>query len=90
MIYDAHQRSFSGLLEPQENQWHASDGAGTAVDGRLVAIIDSWPAETWLDLMIAKRISKDEAIERGQDLAADAAVLFGQLFPLYEAAAFAS
>ncbi|MDJ0808575.1 MAG: hypothetical protein QNJ48_03110 [Desulfobacterales bacterium] len=90
VVYDAHQRSFGGLLEPQEEQWRVSNSTGSDAGGRLAAIIDSWPSETWLDLMIAKRISKDEALERGQEVAADAALLFGHLFPLYEAAAFSS
>ncbi len=88
VVYDAHQRSFDGLLEPQEEQWRVSNSTGSDTGGRLAAIIDSWPSETWLDLMIAKRISKEEALERGQEVAADAAHLFGHLFPLYEAAAF--
>ncbi len=88
VIYDAHQRSTNGILEPQEEIWSPNDGADSVGHGRLAAIIESWPAETWLDLMIAKRIPKEEAIEQGQDLAADVAALFGQLFPLYEAAAF--
>ncbi len=90
VIYDAHQRSFGGILEPQDEKWITIDGTGSNDQGRLVAIIDHWPAQTWLDLMIAKRIPKQEAIERGQDVAGDVAVLFGQLFPLYEAAAFAT
>lgn len=86
LIYDTQQRSFAGVLKPQENEWVLDDGqpaAGNA--GRLAAIIASWPADTWLDLMVAKRIAKDEAIAKGQALATEVAELFGHLFPLYEA-----
>ncbi len=86
VIYDAHQRSFSGILNPQDDKWVANEGPADAEQGRLAAIIDTWPADSWIDLMIAKRISREEAIERGQDVAADVAVFFGLLFPLYEAA----
>ena len=37
--------------------------------------------------MVAKRIAKAEAIDRGADIAAEVAALFGTLFPLYEASA---
>ncbi len=86
VVYDAHQRSFSGILTPQDEKWVSNEVTADAEQARVAAIIDTWPAESWIDLMIAKRISKDEAIERGQDMAADVAALFGLLFPLYEAA----
>ena len=86
VIYDTQQRSFAGVLKPQENEWVVDDGPSAAGNtGRLAAIIAAWPADTWLDLMIAKRISKDEAIAKGQELSAEVAELFGLLFPLYEA-----
>ena len=86
-VYDTQQRSFSGVLKPQDNDWVLVDGDGTQDKmGRLATIIGSWPVDTWLDLMIAKRISKEEAIAQGQDIAQDVAELFGHLFPLYEAA----
>ncbi len=87
VVYDAHQRSFSGILEPQEDRWVRNDGGGDGDAGALAAIIANWPKESWLDLMVAKRIAKAEAIDRGADIAADVATLFGALFPLYEASA---
>ncbi len=87
VVYDAHQRSFSGVLEPQEDRWVRNDGGGNGDAGALSAIIANWPGESWLDLMVAKRIAKAEAIDRGADIAADVAALFGALFPLYEASA---
>ena len=84
-IYDAHQRTFSGIITPQNDSWSVDNGDATKQEHPLAAIIASWPGSTWIDLMIAKRISKEEAIERGQELAADVAALIGLLFPLYEA-----
>ncbi len=87
VIYDAHQRSFSGILEPQDDRWVGNDGGADGDAGMLSTIIATWPGESWLDLMVAKRITKAEAIERGPDIAADVAAIFGALFPVYEASA---
>ena len=87
VVYDAHRRSFDGFLEPGENHWELNGLAAAAKQNQLVGVIDSWSSDTWLDLMIAKRIPKEEAIERGRDVATDVAFLFVELFPLYEAAA---
>ncbi len=84
-IYDAHQRTFGGIIKPQNDIWLVDEGDAKNEEGQLGAIVASWPASTWVDLMIAKRITKEEAIERGQELAADVAALIGFLFPLYEA-----
>ena len=90
VVYDAHRRSFDGFLEPGENHWELNGLAAAAKQNQLVGVIDSWSSDTWLDLMIAKRIPKEEAIERGRDVATDVAFLFVELFPLYEAAAVAA
>ncbi len=87
VVYDAHQRSFSGILKPREEDWEVEGSPVRSDTDRLASIIESWPTTAWLDLMIAKRIPKADAIERGKDLSADVAALFGLLFPLYEASA---
>jgi hypothetical protein len=87
VIFDSQQRSFKGVLKPQDGGMWITDGTDAGDAARLPAIIDAWPADTWLDLMIAKRIPKEEAIEQGQELASAVAALFGHLFPLYEASA---
>lgn len=84
-IYDAHQRTFGGIIKPQAKSWAVDDGTASNEAANLAPIIETWSTATWIDLMIAKRITKEEAIERGQDLAADVAGLIDQLFPLYEA-----
>lgn len=85
VAYDGRQRSFGGLLVPREADWAIEGSAEQSATDRLVPIIDAWPTTAWLDFMIAKRIPKEDAIERGQEIATDAAALFGKLFPLYEA-----
>ncbi len=87
VVYDAHQRSFDGVLEPGDESWILNGDAAASKNKKLVEVIANWPEDSWLDLMIAKRISKDEAIGRGRDVATEVALLFGELFPLYEAAA---
>ena len=52
---------------------------------KLASVIATWPAGTWIDLMIAKRITKEDAIERGKDMAVDVAAMIDKLFALYEA-----
>lgn len=84
-IYDGHQRTFGGIIKPLADHWSVDDGDATNAADLLASIFESWPGGTWIDLMIAKRITKEEAIERGQELAADVASMIGLLFPLYEA-----
>jgi hypothetical protein len=87
VVYDAHRRSFDGFIEPGDGQWHLNGDAAASSKLRLIELIDQCPSDTWFDLMIAKRIPKGEAIEKGRDMAVDVAALIGELFPLYEAAA---
>jgi hypothetical protein len=86
VIYDAQQRTFGGVLKPHAEKW-VLDGNPAGDGDRLAAIIATWPSETWLDLMIARRIPKAEAIEQEKEIATVVAGLIGHLFPLYEAAA---
>ena len=65
--------------------WAVDDGTTSSETATLAAFIETWPAGTWIDLMMAKRITKEDAIERGKDMAADVAALIDKLFPLYEA-----
>jgi hypothetical protein len=84
-IYDTHQRTFGGIIKPQAKGWAVDDGTTSSETATLAAFIETWPAGTWIDLMMAKRITKEDAIERGKDMAADVAALIDKLFPLYEA-----
>lgn len=85
VAYDGRQRSFSGLLIPREGDWSVEGSPEFTATDRLMTIIEAWPKTAWLDFMIAKRLPKEDVIERGKDIAADVAALFGPLFPLYEA-----
>ena len=87
VVYDAHQRSFKGILEPGTESWQANDDSGATQLKTLAEAIDSWSPDTWIDLMIAKRVPKEDVIEQGREVAAEVAILFGELFPLYEASA---
>ncbi len=85
-IYDNHKASFSGVIKPRETDW-LLDGSSIRDSTDLVSTyINSLRATEWLDLMIAKRISKAEAITRGGAIVEDIASLFGCLSPLYKAA----
>jgi len=85
-VYDAHKSCFIGVIRPRESDWGIEGSSVRNSTDALGTCIDSWPATAWLDLMIAKRISLEEAIGRGESIADDIASLFGRLLPLYEAA----
>jgi hypothetical protein len=85
-VYDTHKSCFIGVIRPQKSDWAVEGSSVRNSTETLAACIDSWPATSWLDLMIAKRISKAEAIGRAGDIADDIASLFSRILPLYEAA----
>lgn len=86
VVYDAHQSCFVGLIKPREADWAVEGSSVRNSTNALATCIDSWPATAWLDLMVAKRISKEEAIGRSEAIADDIASLFRDLLPLYKAA----
>lgn len=86
VIYDAHQSCFGGVIKPRAADWAVEGSSIRNKVSALGAYIESWPATSWLDLMIAKRISKADAIARGSAIVTDMGKLFDALLPLYEAA----
>lgn len=86
VIYDAHQSCFGGVIKPAAGNWAVEGSSVRNKVSALGAFIESLPSTSWLDLMIAKRISKEEAIARGNAIVTDMAKLFDCLLPLYEAA----
>lgn len=86
-IYDAHQSCFTGVIKPRESDWAVEGSSIRDSADALGPVIDSWPATAWLDLLIAKRISKEETIGMGKDIAFAISKIFGRLLPLYEAVA---
>jgi hypothetical protein len=86
VIYDAHQSCFGGVIKPRESDWAVEGSSIRNQVSALGAYIESWPATSWLDLMIAKRISKVDAIARAGAIVTDMGKLFDCLLPLYEAA----
>ena len=51
----------------------------------LVTYIDSVVTTDGINLAIARKVPKDEAVARGKDIAADITQLFELLMPLYKA-----
>ena len=85
-VYDLVRPAF-GVLLPFENGWSiANENEPQKVD-MLMTYIDSVLTRDGIDLAIAKKAPKDEAVARGKDIATDIAQLFVQLMPLYEASA---
>jgi hypothetical protein len=72
------------VISPREADWGV-EGVDTSTD-TLGAAIDSWPENARLDLMIAKRIPKEDAIARKKAIAENIANLFSRLLLVYAAA----
>jgi len=86
VIYDAQQSCFGGVIKPRDGDWAVEGSSVRNKVSALGAYIESWPSTSWLDLMIAKRISKADAIARAGAIVMDMGKLFDCLLPLYEAA----
>lgn len=85
-VYDNQKSCFGGIIKPREADWAVEGSSVRKATDRLSTCINSWHATAWLDLMVAKRIAKAEAIKRADAIAGDISSLFGRLLPLYEAA----
>ncbi len=83
-VYDLARPAF-GVLRPFEEGWRTSDENETQKIDRLAIYIDSVLTRAGIDLAIARKVPKDEAVARGKDIATDIAQLFALLMPLYEA-----
>jgi hypothetical protein len=82
-VYDLSRPAF-GVLLPFEDGWRIADGNEPQKVDMLVTYIDSVLARDGIDLAIARKTPKDEAVARGTDIAADIAQLFALLMPLYK------
>ena len=83
-VYDLAGPAF-GVLLPFEDGWRIADGNEPQKIDMLVTYIDSVLARDGINLAIARKVPKDEAVARGKDIAADIAQLFALLMPLYKA-----
>jgi len=83
-VYDLTRPAFGELL-PFEDGWCIADGNEPKKLDMLATYIDSEITRDGIDLAIARKVPKDEAVARGKDIAADIAQLFALLMPLYEA-----
>ena len=83
-VYDL-ARPSSGVLLPFEDGWRIADGNEPQKIDMLITYIDSVVTRDGIDLAIARKVPKDEAVARGKDIAADIAQLFSRLMPLYQA-----
>jgi hypothetical protein len=83
-VYDLAQPVF-GVLLPFEDGWRIEDEKEPQKMDMLMTYIDSVLTGDRIDLAIAKKVPKDEAVECGKDIAADIARLFALLMPLYKA-----
>ena len=84
-IYDARKACFDDVVTAGEKNWSIGDSTSPAVDS-LGSFFDKCPETQPLDLVIVKRIPKEDAIARKKEISEDIARLFSRLMPLYEAA----
>jgi hypothetical protein len=83
-VYDLGRPAF-GVLLPFEDGWRIVDGNEPQKLDMVVTYIDSVLTGDGIGLAIARKVTKDEAVARGKDIAADIAQLFARVMPLYEA-----
>jgi hypothetical protein len=83
-VYDLATPAF-GVLLPFEDGWRITGENELQKVDMLVTYIDSVLTRGGINLAIAKKVPKDEAVASGKDIAADIAHLFALLMPLYKA-----
>ncbi len=86
-VFDLFELSFSEKLKPSNGMWKAVGEKDTETVAKLSEYLDALPHDHWFDLVIAKTVSKADAIQRGVEIANDISALFAALTPLYEVAA---
>jgi len=75
--------SEKAALLPSEGRWRVEGGDVHQEADTLAEHIESLPPTKRIDLVIARRTSKEDVLKRGQDIAGDIAALFVLLMPLY-------
>lgn len=85
-IYDLEENSFSGTIKSFNEKWKIHNNKIHS-EGMLSLsnFLDKLPKKCWIDLHIAKKVSKDEVLIKGEKIADDISALFEILMPLYEA-----
>ncbi len=85
---DLAKQGFVGTLETKNDQWvHAVPDKKETVLESLSSFLEVAGKSNAVDLRIEKRLEKNAAMEKKQDIAGDMATLFESLMPLYAAAA---
>lgn len=77
----------SSTIMAEDGRWHQCGRKGREELGSLPNFIEGLPAGTRMELRIARRIEKEEAIARKDEIAKDIEQLFEALMPLYKASA---
>ena len=84
-IYDRYHGEFK-VLVPLKKSWTFEGSKKKAIPDLSTYLATALEGER-LDLEIARRINQKDVIDRGADIAADLAALFGQLLPLFRSVA---
>lgn len=87
-LCDLGKQGFSGTLEAEPDRWvhRVADKADAAVKS-LSAFLTATGKSGAIDLRIEKRMEKEAAIEKKQNIAGEMAALFENLMPVYAGAA---
>ncbi len=75
------------VLSPGDAGWVGEGESRLGPYAGLGQAIDTLPAENGCDLLLARRLSKPEALGIGKEIAQRVSELFGLLWPIYDAAA---
>jgi hypothetical protein len=87
-LCDLSEKGFVGTIEARNDQWvHCQENQKTMVIEAVGSFLSTAAKAGEFDLRIEKRMEKQAAIAKKQNIAADLSALFGSLAPLYAAAA---
>ena len=85
-VFDAGRFCFLDAVKPEADGWVVEGEEPGAPSETLHQYLDTCKENVSLDLVVGKRVSKEDALGRKEMIVDDIAKLFGSLMPLYDAA----
>jgi len=84
IVSDASKRGFSHDITVSGETWELKDGDARKEIQSLSSFFEALTDKRQIDLRIQKRIHKEEALSKGENIVEEVATLFNRLMPLYE------
>lgn len=86
VVFDSRQLCFSDVIKPSDKEWVIDGETPGKPTATLAAYLDACKKDVALELVIGKRLPKDEAIDKEGAIVDEMAALFTVLLPIYDAA----